>query len=130
MATDLTTTINETTILNGEQRGSTNINLTSNVIGVKELVIPVLNSTQILNLAEAGYGYCRITNLDDLTVARLSLKAGETCIQFKLQPKNSFILGDMTISIDCGVHYLNITEILVESYSELEIEIELFATIT
>ena len=102
---DLTTTITESVILNGSNRGSTNTLTTTGINHVYERVETCIHSqtTTIVAFAASAHAstgaldventkYIRITNLDDAGIIEVAFVGSATLYQVTLRPGASHIL--------------------------------------
>ena len=144
---DLTTTINESVVLNGALRGSTNTLTTTGIVDVFERILTCAhsNTTTIATLASTPHAsagaldvenlkYIRITNLSEDQDMKLALVTTNTNYQVTVRAGGSHILfqaengaiGETDTSPAFGT-LEDITSIQVRPSATTDVQVEIFA---
>jgi len=144
---DLTTTINESVVLNGALRGSTNTLTTTGIVDVFERILTCAhsNTTTIATLASTPHAsagaldvenlkYLRITNLSEDQDMKLALVTTNTNYQVTVRAGGSHILfqaengaiGETDTSPAFGT-LEDITSIQVRPSATTDVQVEIFA---
>jgi len=144
---DLTATIQETVVLNGSLRGSTNALVTTGINDVLERILTVTGSTSVTTtiavfdtLPSTSPGaidvdrtrYVRVTNLDLLVTLELAVVTTTSSYTVTLRPQGSHILfsGDVVALGEVGAPtfgtMLNLASLQVRPTTAVAARVELF----
>ena len=143
---DLTTSIQETVVLNGSLRGSTNSVVTSGINDVFERIVTCTSSVvttvavfDTLPSTSAGAidvdrtKYIRVTNLDATVEIELAVVTGATSYTVTITPGNSHVLsrgsnialGEATTTPTFGTME-NIRSLQIQPVTAFDVRVEVF----